>query len=105
MDQDIIERKPASPIATSLLVISAVCMMAAMTFMFIELRELKGDKDTPADNVTQLVKKGPQVKALATKVGEVVIKDDDTDSGNNDPDPGDSDPGDNDTDPGDDDKK
>ena len=43
---DIIEKKPSSPITTSLLVIAVVCMLAACSLMFIELVELKGDSDS-----------------------------------------------------------
>ena len=91
MDQDIIERKPASPIATSLLVICAVCMLAAMTFMFIELRELKGGENTPKENAEKLVRKGPEVRNLVAKVGDITVKDEDAGSGDDSTGSGDSD--------------
>ncbi|MCI0652254.1 MAG: hypothetical protein L0Z55_10270 [Planctomycetes bacterium] len=43
MSQDIIEKKPSSPLATSLLAISALCLIGAITFNILELRELKHD--------------------------------------------------------------
>ena len=41
MDQDIIEKKPSSPLGTSLLAITACCMLGAMIVCGMELHELK----------------------------------------------------------------
>lgn len=39
-DQQIVERKDSSPLGTSLLVLSAVCMIAASVMMGMQLRDL-----------------------------------------------------------------
>ena len=41
MDQGIIEKKPTSPLATSLLAISMCCMLGCMVMCGVQLRELK----------------------------------------------------------------
>ncbi|MFQ5654474.1 MAG: hypothetical protein ACE5GW_07065 [Planctomycetota bacterium] len=40
-DQDIIEKKPTSPLTTSLLVISAACMIGAIAFMGAQVKKLR----------------------------------------------------------------
>ncbi len=46
-DQPIVERKDASPLATSLLAISVVCLIVASTLLGMRLRELTIPGKTP----------------------------------------------------------
>lgn len=46
-DQPIVERKDASPMATSLLAISVVCLIVASTLLGMRLRELTIPGKTP----------------------------------------------------------
>lgn len=90
---DIIEKKPSSPITTSLLVIAAVCMLAACALMCIELVELKGDKDTIADQRQSYKSRfdnNADIKTLRTEIAGVELDDeDDTDPDEDDTDPDD----------------
>ena len=47
-EQPIIERKNTSPLATSLLVVSAVCLLAATIFVGAQIKGLKVDNNTDA---------------------------------------------------------
>ena len=50
-DQQIVERKDSSPLGTTLLVLSAVCMITASVLMGLQLRDLTvNGADGPTDS-------------------------------------------------------
>ena len=59
-DQPIVERKNSSPLATSLLVVSAVCLIAACVFVGaqIKARTVAGAEQDPVNSATTFLK-GP----------------------------------------------
>ena len=75
MDHDIIEKKPLSPIASSLLVVAGACTLLAMVFAAWEIRELKGAANTPNDNARSLargVESSPRITAWRAAVDEAI---------------------------------
>ncbi len=51
-DQPIVERKDSSPLATSLLAISVVCLIAASTLLSMKLKELTLPGKTPTTSAS-----------------------------------------------------
>ncbi len=102
---DIIEKKPASPITTSLLVIAVVCMLAACALMCIELVELKGDSDSikaQKDRYAGLMNGNKDIVDLRGLIKGVVVPKEGGGTGDPDTgDPDDADPDDADSDKGD----
>ena len=68
-DQPIVERKNSSPLATSLLVVSAVCLIAASVFVGaqIKARTVVGAEQDPMNSATVWQKKGPDKKIREIK--------------------------------------
>lgn len=52
-EQPIVERRSTSPLATSLLVLSAICLLGAIVFVGAQIRELTHGTSTPTASATQ----------------------------------------------------
>ena len=73
-DQPIIERKSSSPLATSLLVLSAVCLLTATILVGAKIKDqsVPGAEETPTQSAKIWYDKGPAktIKKLDDLVGE-----------------------------------
>ena len=49
-DQEIIEKKASSPLATSLLAVAAACLIGAMVFQGLQLKTLTEGEKKPTDS-------------------------------------------------------
>ena len=91
MEFDIIERKPSSPIATSLLGASALAMLLAIVLCFMWLAELKGEANSIDDKMRQVksYSSSSEYAKLKKEVDDEVLpdpKEDDEDSNDDDDD-------------------
>ena len=57
-EQPIVERKSTSPLATSLLVLSAVFLLSATVFVGAQINGLRHGTDSPTTSADQWAKKG-----------------------------------------------
>ncbi|MGA1535146.1 MAG: hypothetical protein ACO4B4_11670 [Planctomycetota bacterium] len=72
-DQPIIERKSSSPLATSLLVLSAVCLLTAIVLVGAKIKDQTVvGAEKPTDSAQTWYNKGPKkaIKNLEEIVGE-----------------------------------
>ena len=70
MDQDIIEKKPSSPVETTLLALAATFMIGAIVLMGMEIAELGHDENTMDRAASAFAKKELRgYKAVVKKLG------------------------------------
>ena len=56
MDQDIIAKKPSSPLATSLLAVSMLCLIGAIIFPILELKDLRHEQNDATSSAAKYAK-------------------------------------------------